>query len=267
MLDEVLKGAILDAAGEASISEALTKAHALGFGGALIPAELPHFSLDRMTGDELDGIAAHATSLGIGLSLRGPISASLRSGPPELRAAVLTYYGRLLNAAERAGAVSLHVHLGPPLDRALGVQGALPEAVDAAMRHDLGKDLLRLAGLTAGRCNLCILSDDLDPGAIEVLAPLVRDDLVHLGWSASAVRLRDPAVEQLFDAFAYRVRAIHLGAVGPESTHAVPKGGVQPFRGLVERFGPMDVREWSLGPAAASESLAYLRALSAQSGP
>jgi sugar phosphate isomerase/epimerase len=220
-----------------------------------------------MSEPELEHIAVRRAEHDLLLSLHGPDEAAcLRGGPRELARAAITYYGAVLNAAERIGAHAVVVHLGQaPRFRADDNTGrVLPDVSAAVLRGDLRDDLMRLAGLGVGRSSICVENHGLDETACELLEPLVREAHLHLCWDAAKAHVQcpDAPAARLFADYAYRIRVVHLHDVRDGVSHATLGAGDVDIASALAWLAPLDVREWCIEVRPwqqAAESLAYLR--------
>jgi len=268
-MDWILSSVTYHAVYEPSVMDAVRHALENGFAGVQLAVELPHLDIERMSDADLDRIAAFRAEHNLLVSVHAPDeAATLRGGSRQLARAALTYYGGLLNAAERIGAHAVVVHLGsaPRFRADDGTGRVMPAEAAGALRDDLRDDLLRLAGLGAGRCSVCVENVGLDETACETMEPLVREGYLHLCWDAAKAHTQEPRspAARLFADYAYRIRLVHLHDVRDGKSHAALGTGEVNVKAAIEWLAPLDVREWCIEVrpvAAAADSLGYLRRL------
>jgi hypothetical protein len=238
--------------GGASLLGALQETVAWGCDGVQVAAAMPAFAIDRLPEADLEAAAAFRAEHDLLLSIDCANSGvSLWTASSDLTQGVISYLGKLVNAAERLGAHAMALSAGAP-PWALHPGDTMARVGPEERAHLLQcfeDNLMRAVGLGVGRMSVCMAIGGLTAEACERMEPLLHEGLMHLCLDLGPDR--DPLAEGECAPFlrdhAERIRMVRLWEPPPEG-----ESGRSRLR-LMARLMQVDVREWCVALGRGTE--------------
>ena len=239
MLEALGQTIALHLYGETDWEAGIAAAQSAGFGGLQLPVSIPSFAVEEWPEGQLKILKGRLLNSGITLSLDCSQRIAALWLPRDISRGVITYYGRLINAAERLGAWAIVASVGcAKPDASTGSPWAdWPDTEIARLRNLLQANLMRLAGLAAGRCEVCLTTADMNKDVWAVATPLIEEGYLRLcveltpagGLSAN------PDCRTLLARHMNRVRMVRIAA---------DVTGAAVLQPILEELLRLEVREW-----------------------
>jgi sugar phosphate isomerase/epimerase len=267
-LQRVLDRAAFHAVYDDSILDALKFARANGFAGIQAAVELPHLSIERLTGRQCAAIRRFREANDLSLSLHGPDAAAslFQTSRPLLRG-IFGYYRALFDFAGRIGAGLVTIHSGARLHFRTDTSPVrlLPAADAESFRRAFDDNLRRLLDLANGRFILCLENGGWMPDLAELVQLQLDSGRLHLCWDLAKTyrdaATRDAPLERFMWRNLARIRQVHLHDRRDGLTHAVLGTGTVDFMRFLPRLARADVKQFCIEVRPREKALVSLRNL------